>query len=36
MAKPLGDKMPEERKKAFKKLNIDPNDRISFLLMVGV
>ncbi|HLF45890.1 MAG TPA: patatin-like phospholipase family protein [Chitinophagaceae bacterium] len=28
MAKPLGDKMPPERRKAFQNLKIDPNDRV--------
>lgn len=35
MAKPLGDNMPAERKKAFKKLNIDPSDRIILSLDGG-
>lgn len=35
MAKPLGDEMPAKRKKAFKKLNIDPNDRIILSLDGG-
>src|SRR4030095_14469729 len=36
MAKPLGDNMPKERKEAFKKLNIDPSDRIILSLDGGV
>ena len=35
MAKPLGDNMPKERKEAFKKLNIDPSDRIILSLDGG-
>ena len=35
MAKPLGDKMPKERKEAFKKLNIDHNDRVILALDGG-
>jgi patatin-like phospholipase/acyl hydrolase len=35
MAKPLGDNMPSERKKAFKKLIIDPNDRVILSLDGG-
>ena len=35
MAKPLGDDMPAQRKKAFKKLNVDPNDRIILSLDGG-
>lgn len=35
MAKPLGDEMSAERKKAFKKLNIDPSDRIILSLDGG-
>jgi patatin-like phospholipase/acyl hydrolase len=35
MAKPLGESMPAERKKAFKKLNIDPSDRLILALDGG-
>jgi hypothetical protein len=35
MAKPLGDKMPEARKNAFKKLNIDLSDRVILSLDGG-
>ncbi len=35
MAKPLGNKMPKERKEAFKKLNIDLSDRIIISLDGG-
>ena len=35
MAKPLGDNMPKERREAFKKLNIDPGDRIIISLDGG-
>ena len=35
MAKPLGEKMPAARKKAFKKLNIDLSDRVIISLDGG-
>ena len=35
MAKPLGEQMPEARKNAFKKLNIDLNDRVILALDGG-
>ena len=35
MAKPLGEKMPEARKNAFKKLNIDLSDRVILALDGG-
>ena len=35
MAKPLGNKMPKERKEAFKKLNIDLSDRVIISLDGG-
>ena len=35
MAKPLGENMPEQRKKAFKKLNIDLSDKVVLSLDGG-